>query len=233
MMNQSQALPVQRFETKGKSSAAHSRAMVYEFLSVCFLLEPTSERINQVMILLVQLEIDSNSFIEKMLDLPLKMTELYYERFFVPFSPKYVPPLESAIRGNDALNPKQAFGSFNIAESQWVGSCYEAAGFNPLELHLFEPLKGIQFMDHMGFELAFMSYLCYAEEQADKGKEEEKARRWQRLQYQFLSEHLIQWSDRYAELIEERGFDFYSGIVRYVAAWVKLDTEMLSMCSYH
>lgn len=233
MINQDKWVSKQSSQPEGVVPEARSRGIIYELLASCFLLEPIQERLNQVMNILVQLEIDSNSFIEKMFDRPEEITELYYDRLFVPFSQKYVPPIESAIRGKDPLNPKKTFGNISIAESQSVGLCYEAAEFSPFQLQMFEPLQGVQFMDHMGFELAFMSYLCYAEEQSAQEKNEEKVKCWQRLQKQFLNEHLAQWSGRYAELMEERGQDFYSGIARYVAAWVEIDAGMFCTLNYH
>ncbi|WP_325392299.1 4Fe-4S dicluster domain-containing protein [Desulfitobacterium sp.] len=58
------------------------------------------------------------------------------------FSVKYVPPIESSIRGGDPDDRKQPFGPLDGANSLNVGSCYEAVGFDPYALTIYEPLKG-------------------------------------------------------------------------------------------
>lgn len=208
------------------AKAGHQRASVYELLGSCFLQEPNGEIIRVMEMLLSQVEGASQmdeSSMKEIMDTPETLRQTYYDRFFVPFSGKYVPPIESAIRGGDPTNPKQAFGPLDVGASLRLRSWYEAVGFNPYDLTMYEPLRGLQFMDHIGFELAFMAYLCYAEDASWKLKDEDKAGQWRKLQLQFLSEHLSKWCDRYAEELRQRGSDIYSKVTHICAQWIASD----------
>lgn len=204
---------------------AKTRAKIYEMLARGFLKEPDlhyskqARSLSQSMGCLLNeaLNYEYGTFDEATL------VQEYYDRFFVPSSGKYVPPFESAVIGREVKGDKLYYGSLNNIETLHVLECYRSVGFNPWELDVFKPVKVINLADYIGFELAFMSYLCYA--QADVSENDALAIKWQDLQKSFIEEHLINWCFDYADLVGKIAPGFYAVLVNFIAGWIEYDLK--------
>ena len=128
-----------------------------------------------------------------------EITQEYYDLFFVPSSASYVPPFESAIVS------KVLWGR----ETVHCAECYKAVGFDPFGLDIFPPLKEQRVPDHIGLQLAFLAFL--AKMGAECGGEA-GAVSWQKLELQFLQEHLMNWVPLYAKAVEKCGETFYMAL---------------------
>lgn len=215
-------MTMQATTTVGHTSIARDRAMVYEVLASCFLQEPDAE--------LLKLAGEVLGCLLNDMPLPSQgiedLRQEYYDRFFVPMSGRYVPPYESAVRGRTDTGRRMRYGSLMGPNSHSVMAAYDAVRFDPWQLSMYEPLKGIRIPDHMGLELAFMALMAKSEARAraeETPAEAERAERWLRLQRQFLEEHLNCWSGDFAALVAGAGPGFYPDVCRAVAAWVQAD----------
>src|SRR5665647_1408685 len=112
-----------------------SRAELYSFIAAVFIQEPNSRTL-PLQLQLLQLEAeyplaDSSALVEK-------IKQEYYDCFFVPMSSGYTPPFESALLD---YSRNEQFGPLAGPANQDVLFFYEAVGFRPSDLLLFEPLK--------------------------------------------------------------------------------------------
>jgi len=211
----------------------NQRKKIYELLSYCLLNVPTENSL-QIMIkgqeILKELIKDSTKQ-EYLIELSLlkKYEQEYYDRFFVPGSLFYVPPYESAVRNRFKDGKKIKYGKLDTQETFHVKACYEMMSFKPQNLNMFKPLKDIQFPDHVTYEMSFMTFLVTDEEQLLKNGENEKALRLEKLQGQFLSDHLSKWVEDYAILSEEKNKGLYSYWLNLCAAWIKEDSSALEL----
>ncbi len=208
------------------NQTAKIRAEIYEKLAQGFLKEPDTNYLNQVNRLFESLNSLLNpDFIyeHEKLD-PTVLIQEYYDRIFVPCSGKYVPPFESAVSGRELKGDKLYYGSLNSMETLHVLECYRSVGFNPWELDVFEPVRAINLADYIGFELAFMSFLCYA--QADVSENDPLTNRWQSLQKSFVEEHIGRWAFDYAVLVRKLAPGFYPVLVKLIAQWI--DYELIT-----
>lgn len=174
---------------------AAERAKAYEFLAEIFLQEPDKEGITRLKSWAHGNEQALLSLLEKIEAQDQELTVLcqeYYDLFFVPVSGRFVPPFESAVR--NALRKdgeKTKFGRLLGDETALVDALYRQTEFFPGRLPVFDPLKQLNVPDHLGFELAYMAYLCRLEEErVVKGLQTGPIRM---LEEQFLGSHLNQW----------------------------------------
>ena len=203
------------------------RKKTYELLSYCLLNVPTKESLQsmkEVQEILKEL-IEDGAQSEYSIEFSeLEMYEQeYYDRFFVPTSSRFVPPYESSMRNSVKKGEKVKFGKLETKEAFHVKACYEMVSFNPQKLNAFNPLKEIQFPDHIAFEMSFITFLVAEEEKSLEQNQKEKALRWKNLQIQFLDEHLSKWIEDYAKLSEEKNKGLYSHWLNLCAAWIKED----------
>jgi TorA maturation chaperone TorD len=77
-----------------------------------------------------------------------------------------------------------------------VAASYRRMGFHPNQADL----SG----DHVGVELALLSFLCGAEADALEDNQPDEARRMERLQQNFLDEHLLCWLPALAQSIRQQ-----------------------------
>lgn len=64
--------------------------------------------------------------------------------------------------------------------------------------------------DHLGHELALLAHLTAAEAEAWEDGAEKEARRMQKLQQQFLHEHLCGWLPPFVQAVRQQGHPFYT-----------------------
>ncbi|WP_041917187.1 TorD/DmsD family molecular chaperone [Desulfitobacterium dehalogenans] len=153
-----------------------------------------------------------------------RLRQDYYDCFFVPMSGKYVPPYESALRCFKQ-KPKPSFGKINTSLTAQIKQQYELTGFDPYRLELFSPLKNIPLADHVGFELAYMAYLCQQEHEARKEAREGNAERWLEIQKEFMAEHLLMWIPSLAEALRTLENGFYSQAIKTLEIWLHEDDQ--------
>ena len=207
------------------------RKKLYELLSYCLLNIPRNDLL-QTMIkgkeIFEELAKDNSNLNYSFEPCNLEQyIQEYYDRFFVPSSPLFIPPYEAAIRNRLEDGNKIIYGKLDSKETFHVKACYEMLSFNPQTLNMFEPLRDVQFPDHIAFEMAFITFLVFSEEEAWENGEEEKAFKWRNLQHQFIEEHLNKWISDFATLAEEKGSGLYSYLLRLCAIWIEEDNNFL------
>lgn len=204
------------------------RLEIYEFLSYSYLNTPTKELIDLIREKSSDLEELAGGGIGFMEGKDLEdFTQEYYDRFFVPTSKLYIPPYESAIRNKKEVDGKMKYGKLDSQETFHVKACYEIVDFKTNDLNGFKPLKENSFPDHLAFELSFMTYLISLEKSALENGKDENAKKWRKLQKDFLTEHPSQWFNEYANLSNEKGEGLYSYLNNISANWIKADLEYL------
>lgn len=209
---------------------AEVRARIYELLAQGYLQEPNSEYV-EALARVVNLMKDNLIILGDFTILSSKdigeIKQEYYNRFFVPVSGIYVPPFESAIVDRE-LNGKQVlYGPLNGPLTVHVMDCYKLVQFDPWNLKLFKPLREIPIADYLGFELAFMAYLSFAELEAYKSNLPLKGLQWRRLQKSFLELHPKRWIGDYAFLANQAAKGFFGEIAKITSAWVEADYHYL------
>lgn len=148
----------------------------------------------------------------------------YFDCFFVPMSSKYVPPYESALL-NYQPEKSRPYGTLNSPEAHHVAQCYKATGFTPKKLDMFVPLKEIQFLDHAGFELAYMAMISRAEKEAWENGDLEEAAAWKEWGLRFLREHLVMWWPNFTLALEKMAPGYYAHAAKTVNIWLLCELE--------
>lgn len=204
------------------------RLEIYEFLSYSYLNTPSKELINLIREKSSDLEELAGGgigFIEGK-DLEDFIQE-YYDRFFVPTAKLFVPPYESAIRNKKEVEGRMKYGELDSQETIHVKACYEIVDFKPNDLNGFKPLMDNSFPDHIAFELSFMTYLVSLEKSALENGKDENAKKWRKLQRDFLADHPFKWFGEYARLSNEKGEGLYSYLTNIVSNWIEADLGYL------
>lgn len=199
-----------------------ARADMYSFLAALFLQEPDVQTLpGQLQALQLARHYAPASQTAVLADI----RQEYYDCFFVPMSAKYTPPFESAL---SASTGPGRFGALAGPEAREAANLYEATGFDPQALHSFAPLKETALPDHVGFELAFMAYLCLQESRSAERGESDAARRWAEWQMRFLSGHLNGWLPKLAAELAQRQAEFYAAAAALAAGWTAADFDELA-----
>ena len=199
----------------------NARTDVYSFLASIFLQEPNEQTLHKQLRLL-QIELKYPLADRTMME---KIKQEFFDCFFVPVSASYTPPYESALLNYDE---KRQFGYLTGPATQEVLAFYQGVQFDPLELSVFEPLKEVSLPDHVGFELAYMAYLCQQEDAAQKRGAASAATMWAVWQKEFLSQHLARWLPKLAKALADRQAEFYATAAEFAASWVNADLGELS-----
>jgi TorA maturation chaperone TorD len=209
------------------SNQAETRKMIYAFLANIFLQEPSPDRIQEqirsLQSILEESGEDHNAVGCESLE---SLRQEFFDCFFVPTSGRYVPPYESAVREYNSGNPGR-FGKLNGPAARHVEKCWENTGFNSRMLKIFEPLHEVSLPDHVGIELAFMSFLCGAEEGARGPNGKNRVNRWRDFQKNFAREHLNKFLPQFALALQAASPGFYATAARVAAFWVAEDLEEL------
>ncbi|QGP94019.1 Nitrate reductase delta subunit [Neomoorella glycerini] len=204
------------------------RARTYELLARGYLQEPTAIYIEELakMVKLLQddLYIPEGLTVTVNIDMG-EIKQEFYDRFFVNVSAKYVPPFESAIVERELNGNRIRFGPLNGPLTLHVRDCYQVSRFDPWKLDIFKPLQEIPIADYLGFELAFMAYLSFAELEAYKTNRLQQGLQWRQWQQRFLEQHLGRWINDYALLACQTAGGFFGEIAKISSAWVDADYQ--------
>lgn len=225
------------------------RAALYEiFASLCLQI-PTIDTVQGISSMLEEAgeklpSIDFRPLIEesqkqsKLVDEDNKYIEVlkqqYYDHFFIPSTKHYIPPYESSVIGAEIKegkkNTKWQYGSLWSNSTYHVSQCYDSVGFNPWDLNIEEGLKQSKIPDHIGFHLAFIAYLCHKEAMCTELILEGKTNidkvtviKWNKLQKQFLEEHLQKFISSYYKIAKEKFNPFYLGVINILNEYIKWD----------
>ncbi len=237
-----------------KKVSAMDRGALYELIASLYLQLPTVENVDQVLEAFTKAEevfedIDFSKFIYEAKERKNKLAEdveyiedlkqEYYDHFVVPVTSSFIPPYESFIRGSIKLEPgegRKNKGGWQYNKSQNlidynVRLAYDSVGFNPENLNITAELPYANKRDHLGFELAFMAYLCEQEYQAFLKEEIEgegqkrKSLKWYKLQTQFLKDHLLEFVETYAKISMEKAGPFYRALAQVLNDYINWDMK--------
>lgn len=156
-------------------------------------------------------EEDVTRLVRLMQETDLWGLHLQYDNLFVAPGPYYVPPFEYHYRTPPAEE----------GEKGDVEQYYAATGFT-------FPSERMVRHDHIGCELAFMSFLITGELQAIDKRNGEFARQIHGMQREFVSRHLGEWTSslkKQVALKMRRGFMLEA--VRYMHKFVHFDRSQL------
>lgn len=207
------------------------RADAYHFFASCFLKEPTAEFLEGFKAVCSSMG-SCNPFIQELTPMVEsmsveKVTQEYYDLLFIPVSGKYIPPFESALLDGEETEKGFRYGNLNGDRENQVTACFQQFFFEPKKLDVYDPLKGVAFADHLGFEIAFISFLCYQEASASSTEAAQQFRLWQ---FFFLEQHLILFIRKYAELVKTAKVPFYQAVCEAVNDFIQNDFCFLKQC---
>ncbi|MCQ4925660.1 molecular chaperone TorD family protein [Tissierella carlieri] len=236
--------------------SAMDRGGLYELIASLYLQLPTIENVEQVSNALTNAkdifhDIDFSKLIvevkqrkEKLTKEPDYIEELeqeYYDHFLVPIANSYIPPYESFIRGAIKLAPGEGrknkggwkYNRSTVLLDYNVNLAYDSVGFQPQNMNIIKELKHQNKMDHLGFELAFMAFLCNMESQELFNEEQESdsesniknSVKWYNLQTQFLKEHLLSFINTYYKISIEKSKPFYRSLSELLNNYIDWDLK--------
>lgn len=116
------------------------------------------------------------------------------------------PPYESVYRSGQLM-------SDHVSEVQ---ALYRRAG---LEVLGGEP------PDHIGFELAFMAFLCRREEEYRSVGDSENAQKSASSQDDFLLDHIMKWVPQFCTNVLDHGSPFYGPVAELTMGWLRLEEK--------
>ena len=152
----------------------------------------------------------------------------FCERFIVPRGRMYVPLSENCITAaykDDSAEQGGAFrwGACSGSRIIHVAECYRAAGFNPEQVRKMAPSAAALRDDSLAMDLVFLAFLATCHERAlEQEHAAEGMRMWQE---HFLSDHLLNWVGKAADILARADNDVYARAAQLVEAWCKLDLE--------
>ncbi|PTQ55569.1 MAG: anaerobic dehydrogenase [Candidatus Carbobacillus altaicus] len=131
----------------------------------------------------------------------------FYDIFFVPYSNRYQPPIESVVRYQTIWGKPH----------QELSERYQQNGFDPYaDPSIYTPFRMLGITDMLGFELA---YLAYTLDQAQSIKFARDL--WLQEARSFLSEHIIPFLQSYHRILNTYADD------SLYAPWSTLTYDMM------
>lgn len=207
----------------GSERALEARAagLVYETLAEALLNVPDGRILSDVARAADLLGAEGLRCFEASADLEQR----YFDRFFVPASPYFVPLSESCLLDSAVVNGSRRYGPTAGPAIDHVERCYRSWSFEFSSLTGYPLAVKTLRADSLASELAFAALLARAESEA---RSEDEARRCHAWRKRFVDLHLARWVDLAAEAMAEADDDFFARLCALVAAWVALDRENLA-----
>ena len=143
------------------------------------------------------------------IDLDDALKQRYYDRFFVPTSPFYVPLCESSVRGAAEEEGRTTYAPATGVQADHVLKCYHAVGFDFQAIAGFEPSVKSLKADSLASELAFLAFLARSAADA-ASSDPAAARRAEQLLLQFVREHAGAWFGKAARCLGATDDDLYA-----------------------
>jgi putative dimethyl sulfoxide reductase chaperone len=168
------------------------RAGVYHLLASSFLDAPTPERIAQLRDPAPIAQLGDASGAPP--DDAGAVHQEFMDLFKVPLG-RYIPPYESVHRDARLVDGKPTRGLLMGPSTVDVRRLYQDAG---------AALQLAELPDHIGVELAFLSFLCQQERAARANGDHAAADNYRAYQRGFLAGHVLEWVPGYCELVQEQ-----------------------------
>lgn len=144
----------------------------------------------------------------------------YMDLFMVPTS-KYVAPYEAVYCDERIVGAKVRKGLLRGKSTAAVERFYKMAG-----AEMADGVKDLP--DHIGFELAFMAFMCGRERQAWEAKDETLARALLKWEKVFLASHPARWSEELSCAIQKKAeCAFYRWAARFTTDFIRADLQSL------
>ena len=136
-----------------------------------------------------------------------------YANLFLGVKGKVPHPSESAYRSKDHLIMQEPMDK--VLRAYWDAGVDKEKKFK-------EPA------DHIADELQFMAYLCRKTAEALEKNEKDEAKKYLKIQKDFLKKHLSLWVSPFAkDILETAEVDFYKGVAIITKRFVELDNSMM------
>lgn len=223
-------------ESTSAAAFATARANIYRFLASTFLTAPTDAvlvRVRAAAFRAALAEWTDGSGWDDIASAPEDELAVEYHHLFVVPGNRYVPPFESVYTDSvDILySPHEISGAGDmptrVGALLWgpstiaVERAYAAAGFQ------VDGAVGVP-PDHLGIELQFLARLCDAQAQAWETEDEPEARRFERLEREFLQAHLLRWISHWRTRLEAvSAHSFYGVLARATESIVHSSAQMI------
>lgn len=209
-------------ETAAESAMeARAAGLVYETLAEALLNVPDERILSDVARVADVLGAEGLGRFEAGADLEQR----YFDRFFVPSSPYFVPLSESCLRGSAVVDGARRYGPTAGPDIDHVEQCYRSWSFELSSLTGYPLAVKTLRADSLASELAFAALLAQAESEARSEDEAKRCRTWRG---RFVNRHLARWADQAAEAVAETDDDFFARLCALVAAWVSFDQRGLA-----
>jgi len=136
-----------------------------------------------------------------------------YANLFLGVKGKVPHPSESAYRSKDHLIMQEPMDE--VLHAYWDAGVDKEKKFT-------EPA------DHIAVELQFMAYLCRRAAEALKKNKKDEARKYLKMQKDFLKNHLSLWVSPFVkDVLEAAEVDFYKGVAMITKRFVELDNSVI------
>lgn len=214
-----------------QADGARARAGVYRFLSAAFLETPgkalvatlsRSDFIGELEEVFGAAAVtDLRRFVAGFQGDYESLDQQFQDLFMVPLG-RYVTPYEAVYRDQRMVGDTVVGGLLMGPSTLAIKQFYREAG-----AAVSEDFKDLP--DHVGLELACMTFLCEEEARALEGQGAGDARRVQDLQKRLLHEHLLQWVPALCGQIRAKApGPFYRGIAGLTEAYLRREAEALA-----
>lgn len=145
-----------------------------------------------------------------------QLEQRFYDRFFIPISPVFVPLSESRIEGCRIIGGKRSFGPAVTGTSRHVEALCEQTGFDFRALEGFDSAVQRLSSDSLAAELAFLAFL--------RMRFATGSCAYERFAAVLLDRHTA-WVEKAAAVMEGQDDDFYARLVRLAAQILAADRE--------
>jgi len=136
-----------------------------------------------------------------------------YANLFLGVKGKPPHPSESVYRSKDRLIMQEPMDE--VLHAYWDAGVDKEKKFK-------EPA------DHIAVELQFMAYLCRRTAEALEKNKKDEAKKYLRMQKDFLRNHLSLWVPPFVkDILETAEVDFYKGVAIITKRFVELDNSMI------
>lgn len=201
-------------ESMEKAQTAQGFSVVFDACAEVFLNEPTDRIVSDLQHVANALGMEGFAEIECGED----ASQHYYNRFFVPTSPLFVPLLESSIvGGGEDEDGTMRYASTQSGRADHALRCYRAVEFDYRTLQGFPPAVSNLHPDSLAAELAFLAHCKRREAEARSAHDDGQADHWNRLARRFAREHPNGWVGKAADCLARTDDDLYARACRLAA----------------
>lgn len=150
-----------------------------------------------------------------------ELEQRYYDRFFIPTSPYFIPLSESRITDAADIQGSLTFGPPFGPCTKHAEDCYRQIGFDYSKLVGFDSAIQALVADSLACEVSFLAFL-------KKGALVDTSQfdLYDRLAAQFISAHDERWIRKAVCLMKATDDDFYARLVDFAADLFAIEREL-------